>query len=49
MMKRVKQLEAVPESLQDFLKEYPPKQRDKGDWNTFKNEGHKAYRLGQCH
>ncbi|HEW99022.1 MAG TPA: TIGR02646 family protein [Beggiatoa sp.] len=42
-MKKVKQIDTVPASLQPFLKAYPPETRDKRDWNTFKNEEYEAY------
>jgi len=36
-MKKVKQLDRVPASLQQFLKGYPPNKRAKKDWNAFRN------------
>jgi len=41
-MKKVKQLESVPASLQDFLREYPPEKREVKDWKAFGNEGGSA-------
>jgi uncharacterized protein (TIGR02646 family) len=43
-MKKVKQLDTLPEYLQQFLTAYPPDKRNKQDWNTFRNhEGGKTY------
>lgn len=38
-MKKVNQLQFVPASLLDFLKEYPHDQRQIKDWKAFNNEG----------
>jgi hypothetical protein len=43
-MKKVKQLDTLPEDLQQFLTAYPPDKRNNGDWNAFRNhEGGKTY------
>ncbi|HAI69556.1 MAG TPA: TIGR02646 family protein [Gammaproteobacteria bacterium] len=41
-MKKVKQLQCAPVSLQDFLKEYPYEKRNIKDWKAFGNEGGQA-------
>jgi uncharacterized protein (TIGR02646 family) len=41
-MKKVKQLQSAPASLQDFLREYPYEKRKITDWKAFGNEGGQA-------
>ncbi len=41
-MKKVKQLQSAPASLQDFMREYPYEKRNITNWKAFGNEGGQA-------